>query len=187
VLHHHHVAEDEGLWPLLRARVSAAGDPAGLATLDAMAAEHGQIDPVLEAVRDGFAGMVARSTDAGRAALTDRLRDATAMLDHHLGHEERDAMALLHRHLTPADWQRVKGSTSGPRTAPGIFCSCCRGRWGACPPRPGAARWPPAVPERPFSGDSPPPASISGRRAAFGVIPSAILELWLARNRMERT
>jgi Hemerythrin HHE cation binding domain len=39
VLHKHHVAEDEGLWPLLRARAAAAGDRTGLATLDVMAEE----------------------------------------------------------------------------------------------------------------------------------------------------
>src|SRR5690242_17128456 len=39
-LHKHQVAEDEGLWPLLRARAAAAGDRTGLATLDVMAEEH---------------------------------------------------------------------------------------------------------------------------------------------------
>src|SRR5688500_6708395 len=35
ILHLHHTGEDEGLWPLLLARVDAAGDTAARATLDA--------------------------------------------------------------------------------------------------------------------------------------------------------
>lgn len=40
-LHHHHAAEDAGLWPLLRQRA----DPAGQQMLAAMEAEHATIDP----------------------------------------------------------------------------------------------------------------------------------------------
>jgi hypothetical protein len=93
--------------------------------LDAMAAEHEQIDPLLEAIRAGFAGVAAGGTDAGRAALADRLHDAAGRLDHHLGHEERDAMALVQTHLTPADWKRAEKehfqAAYGPRDLPFVL------------------------------------------------------------------
>jgi len=54
VLHHHHSGEDEVLWPLLLARVDAAGDSAGRETLEAMEAEHSEIDPLLSGCKDGF-------------------------------------------------------------------------------------------------------------------------------------
>lgn len=49
ILHGHHSGEDAGLWPLLLDRVDAAGDADGRATLEAMSAEHGRIDPLLDA------------------------------------------------------------------------------------------------------------------------------------------
>jgi len=49
VLHHHHAGEDAVLWPLLLRRADEAADPAARVTLEAMAAEHEEIDPLLEA------------------------------------------------------------------------------------------------------------------------------------------
>lgn len=40
ILHHHHTAEDNGLWPLLLERAAAAGDADARVVLDAMQAEH---------------------------------------------------------------------------------------------------------------------------------------------------
>jgi hemerythrin-like domain-containing protein len=108
VLHKHHTAEDDGLWPLLRARAVEAGDDSAVATLDAMAAEHAGIDPLLEAIRDGFAALVDDPADAARAGLGYRLSTAIQLLGAHLAHEERDAMALAQVHLSQEDWHRVE-------------------------------------------------------------------------------
>ncbi len=118
VLHKHHAGEDAGLWPLLRDRAAAAGDEAAVATLDAMEAEHARIDPLLDAVRAGFAELAGGATAEGRAAQAERI-DATAhLLGAHLGHEERDAMALVQRHLTTADWERVEEEHFRPAYGP---------------------------------------------------------------------
>ena len=50
-LHHHHSGEDAGLWPALVERA----DEEGRATLEAMEAEHAEIDPILEACAAGLA------------------------------------------------------------------------------------------------------------------------------------
>jgi len=102
VLHKHHHGEDIALWPLL---VERGADPT---VLDALEAEHGGIDPLLTS-----AGEDLRTLRAGRgdAATRDRLAGTTAQLRDalkaHLAHEERDGMALVQRHLTQEDWDRL--------------------------------------------------------------------------------
>ena len=60
ILHHHHSGEDTFIWPALVAAVDAGGSPADRATLEAMEAEHGEIDPMLEACARGFAALAVR-------------------------------------------------------------------------------------------------------------------------------
>lgn len=108
VLHHHHTAEDEGLWPPLVERVDAAGDAAGRDVLAAMEAEHAQIDPLLDGCRAGF-GRLAEAADAdARAALEVRLVATRQVLDQHLAHEEREAIPLIQRHIDRALWARLE-------------------------------------------------------------------------------
>jgi hemerythrin-like domain-containing protein len=104
VLHKHHSGEDAGLWPLLLERVDAAGDAAGRATLEAMEAEHGEIDPLLTSCAAGLQRMAAGGTVDHRAALAVRTAAARDALGRHLAHEETDAMVLVQRHLTDDDW-----------------------------------------------------------------------------------
>jgi hypothetical protein len=115
VLHKHHTAEDDEVWPALLDRVSAAGDERAVATLQAMEAEHAEIDPLLAACAEGFAELAgaepvaeqhaAEGTAAdARAALEIRLVAIRERLDRHLAHEERDAIELIQRYLTAADW-----------------------------------------------------------------------------------
>ena len=108
VLHHHHTGEDAGLWPLLLERVTAAGDLAAARVLEAMEAEHDEIDPLLEACAAGFARMAARGTADERAALAVRTAAARDCLGRHLEHEETEALALVQRHLSSADWHRME-------------------------------------------------------------------------------
>ena len=115
VLHKHHIAEDEEIWPLLLQRVDSAGDSQGRITLESMEAEHAEIDPLLAACGEGFARLAGTAVDevdaAGahdaRAALEIRLVATRERLDRHLGHEERDAIALIQRYFTAADWHAV--------------------------------------------------------------------------------
>jgi hypothetical protein len=107
ILHHHHAAEDAGIWPLLLDRVDAAGDTDGRATLEAMAAEHGVIDPLLDACAGGFRRMTVTPGTATRNALAQQVAAVREHLDAHLAHEERDAMALVQRHLTQDEWLQI--------------------------------------------------------------------------------
>jgi hypothetical protein len=103
-LHHHHSGEDAGLWPLLMSRV----DTAGQATLAAMEAEHGEIDPILTACAAGFERLASYADEDARAVLAVRLVAARESLGRHLRHEECDAIALVQRHLTDEEWHALE-------------------------------------------------------------------------------
>ncbi|WP_324273670.1 hemerythrin domain-containing protein [Blastococcus brunescens] len=62
VLHHHHSGEDHYIWPELIRAVDRGGSPEDRATLEAMEAEHADIDPMLEACARGFATLAQRRT-----------------------------------------------------------------------------------------------------------------------------
>lgn len=103
VLHHHHTGEDTGVWPFLMARADAAGR----ATLEAVEAEHAEIDPLLEASAAGFARLARTPDEVTRAALAVRLVAARESLGRHLAHEETQAIALIQEHMTPEEWHRI--------------------------------------------------------------------------------
>ena len=104
VLHHHHTGEDTGLWPMLMDRT----DDAGRAVLEAMEAEHAEIDPVLQACAAGFARLADSADDDARAALAVRLTAAREGLGRHLRHEETEAIAIIQQVLTEQDWQELE-------------------------------------------------------------------------------
>jgi hypothetical protein len=104
MLHIHHGAEDEFVWPRLRTRF--AGSESAIATLDAMEAEHGLIDPLLAAVENCFA----RPDHVDGAAVIDEL---VTTLSHHLVHEEREAMPMIGEALSDREWRSVVGQIHG--------------------------------------------------------------------------
>ena len=97
-LHLHHTAEDTIVWPALRDRLGHSSH--ALSVLDAMEAEHKEIDPLLAAVDEAFgdprAGSLAGATDALATSLSG-----------HLSHEERDGLPLIGVGLTAAEWRGV--------------------------------------------------------------------------------
>jgi hypothetical protein len=102
VLHKHHSGEDRAMWPLL------AEKGADQAVLDALESEHAGIDPLLTSVADDLRSL---ADGTGDATTRDRLADTTVRLRDglkaHLAHEERDGMALVQKHSTQADWDRL--------------------------------------------------------------------------------
>jgi iron-sulfur cluster repair protein YtfE (RIC family) len=94
----HHAAEDEYIWPRLRARL--ARSESAVSTLDEMEAEHSLIDPLLAAVEAGFG----RPDQLDVAAAIDEL---TTTLSRHLAHEERDATPMIGEALSDREWRGV--------------------------------------------------------------------------------
>ena len=104
ILHHHHTGEDAGLWPLLLERCTAQER----AVLEAMEAEHEEIDPLLESCRAGFARLSTHVDADARGALVVRLTAAKESLGRHLRHEETEAMALVQKYLTQEEWEHLE-------------------------------------------------------------------------------
>ncbi len=96
----HHSVEDADLWPRIQRAV--AGLPGDLAMLEEMEAEHALINPLLAAVDESLAGQGGN--------LAERVQELSAVLDHHLKHEEESALPLIQSVLTPADWRGFKGA-----------------------------------------------------------------------------
>lgn len=88
----HHQAEDEDLWPRLRARASTHEVDA---TVDAMKQEHRRIPPALDDLSNAL------RAGSGVAAATD---EVVRSVEEHLDHEEHEALPLIERYLSDADW-----------------------------------------------------------------------------------
>lgn len=99
-LHHHHSIEDAALWPLLRTHAEEADAQEELQMLEDMEAEHGLVDPALEACREGFAAMRDHACEDHRHALEIRLAALREGLLQHLAHEEGQALPMLQRRLS---------------------------------------------------------------------------------------
>jgi len=104
VLHKHHTAEDDLIWPAL----TSLGSSDDVVVLEAMEAEHGEIDPLLESCAAGFRRLAQRADEDARAALAVRVCAARESLRRHLGHEETEAIAILQRLLTPGQWAEIE-------------------------------------------------------------------------------
>lgn len=105
VLHVHHTAEDEALWPAMREGL--AGQTENLALLEAMELEHARIDPIIEAID---AAVVEPGPPSDRVGeLVDAL---STSLRGHLRHEETDALPLIDATVTVEQWQRF-GQVNG--------------------------------------------------------------------------
>jgi len=100
MLHHHHGAEDDNLWPVLLRHAEQSGSQEDLQLLADMAAEHARIDPALKACHESFAEMRAHPCEDHRTALETRLAEAQQGLLEHLAHEEGKALPMLQRTLS---------------------------------------------------------------------------------------
>jgi len=100
-LHHHHTGEDEGLYPLVRAR-----RPDAAALLDQMHADHERIQPAIAEVEARAVAYGAGDDDGERGSLLVALDDLEAFLLPHLLTEEAEMMPVVSATLTDAEWRR---------------------------------------------------------------------------------
>jgi len=84
-LHGHHEAEDNGLFPSLRAQSAALA-----VVIDRLGADHRRIDPLLERGDQAFAALGARQADALAV-----VRELAGLLDEHLALEEAEVIPFI--------------------------------------------------------------------------------------------
>lgn len=130
VLKHHHGVEDEALWPVLTDRAGAAGDRAAVETLEAIEAEHGEIDPMLEGCTADLDRLAQAPDEDARAAFEVRVVAFRERLNRHLAHEETDAMALVQRYLTVEDWKVTEKAANKAATGEYLRFVMPWGRYG---------------------------------------------------------
>lgn len=109
-LHAHHTAEDEALWPALRANL--ADRPDDLALLEVMEAEHGAVDEVIAAI-----DVLLTGPEPSLDCLGDLVDSLAVGLTGHLKHEEDQAVPLIRAVATAQQWahfERVHGRLIGP-------------------------------------------------------------------------
>lgn len=105
-LHAHHASEDAGVYPLARER--AAGSPEELEVLDRMGRGHEEVATAIAQVEAAAAALAADGSD-------DAARHAGAALDAlgevllpHLEEEEAEAMPIVSRLVTQAEWAALE-------------------------------------------------------------------------------
>ena len=103
LLHHHHVSEDELLWPKLLARL-----PEDLApTVLLMEGQHELIAAELEAAAAVLPAWRAEAGGADRDELAATLERMHPLLVEHLAAEEEQVLPLAARALTQAEWDEL--------------------------------------------------------------------------------
>lgn len=121
VLHHHHDAEDAYLWPRV---LSRAPEPDGSVVATTMEAQHGELDKVIDELTAGLRGWTERADPAQGAALTETAARLVGLLAEHLAAEEEQALPLVARYVTAAEWgEMVTAGAAGvaPEQIPLIF------------------------------------------------------------------
>jgi Hemerythrin HHE cation binding domain len=104
-LRFHLTAEDAVMWRPARARL--AGDPDGLALLDAMQDEHQLIGPLRALTDDAF------TMDADPWRLRKLMTRLQTRLTSHLAHKEADALSLISQIMTQDELRLIASVVSG--------------------------------------------------------------------------
>jgi hemerythrin-like domain-containing protein len=113
MLHHHHVGEDELLWPRLSARTRFHAD-----LLARMASQHQGLAVLLEHTAKAFAEWQDAPTAHTSTPLTTLLEQLTAGLNEHFDEEEAAVLPIVERVITAAEYEEVgrRGLVSVPIT-----------------------------------------------------------------------
>ncbi|MDT5397945.1 MAG: hypothetical protein QOK33_1176 [Mycobacterium sp.] len=113
MLHHHHVGEDELLWPRLSARTRFHSD-----LLARMDSQHEGLAVLLEHAATAFTAWQHAPTAPTSTALTALLEQLSTGLNEHFDEEEAAVLPIVERVITAAEYQEVgqRGLVSIPLT-----------------------------------------------------------------------
>jgi hemerythrin-like domain-containing protein len=116
MLHEHHEAEDELIWPILTARVPLEKDLVAL-----MEKQHQAIADAVGRVASESPAWTAAAAPAARDRLVGALLDLVPALTEHLDLEESAVLPLVHEHLTVPEWlaPQKHAMAHGPKSLDG--------------------------------------------------------------------
>jgi hemerythrin-like domain-containing protein len=102
-LHAHHDGEDKILWPLLRARLSAAESR----LLDKIETQHANITDSIERISEARRRWLDQADGNNAAALAAELETLSGLVDRHIEDEERDILPMAAAYLSEAEWHAL--------------------------------------------------------------------------------
>ncbi len=105
-LHAHHESEDAGLYRLTRDRAFDAPDE--LEVLDRMSADHQAIAPAMAALESAASALGSDPSEASTRSTVEAIADLEALLLPHLRTEEDEAMPIVARRITDAEWHALE-------------------------------------------------------------------------------
>lgn len=105
-LHAHHASEDSGLYPLVQERAGAAADVREV--LERMSRSHGAVATAIDQMKAAAAALVADGSDDAVRRTRFALDALNSVLLPHLREEEDDAMPIVSRLITAAEWQAIE-------------------------------------------------------------------------------
>ena len=115
-LHHHHVAEDTHIWPML----ATVGVDQQL--LDEMESEHSAMAEALAETGAAMATLAGSGSAVDAAASRESLLRTRAVVERHLQHEETELEPQLRPHMDTPEWHAVeKKLRSQPLPVAGRF------------------------------------------------------------------
>jgi hemerythrin-like domain-containing protein len=103
ILRHHHMAEDENLWPPLLRRAPREIDP----VIHLLESQHEGLDVLLDEVNARLDSWTDGADSADGEALAAALQRLVAALYEHMGLEEKLALALVERYIFAAEWEAM--------------------------------------------------------------------------------
>ena len=116
VLHIHHAAEDEHIWPRLRERC-----PAEIAQIvDVMQEQHEGIHKGYLRVNETLEAWRASASAEAREALAGTVERLSVLLGEHLALEEERVVPLIERYITAAEYSRI-GEDGAASTPPDLL------------------------------------------------------------------
>ncbi|MFI6096962.1 hemerythrin domain-containing protein [Lentzea sp. NPDC051213] len=118
LLHHHHVGEDEMLWPRLLERVGGLDSE----LVQRMEQQHEVVGKALERVDELLPRWKQGADEAIRNELAEVLEGMSGPLIEHLGEEESKVLPLVSVYITQAEWDALgrNGASGMPKGAKGF-------------------------------------------------------------------
>ena len=103
VLHHHHLSEDEFVWPLLLNRCAESVAP----LVGLMEDQHERVATLGHRIDEALSVWRHNATVESRGALVDILNRLTTPLTEHLSDEENGVVPLMEQHITADEWNEM--------------------------------------------------------------------------------
>lgn len=98
VLHHHHAAEDEVLWPKLESRTESPD-------IDQMKGEHVRIEHLADNAQAVQPDWQHSADPASAERFADAVDELCSGIGGHFDHEEKDIVPLIAEHISATEWQ----------------------------------------------------------------------------------